>query len=126
MSRKRASKASSSWTSGPCGSSLATRRSQASGPRSFSSRSKIVPPRITASRREGGKEGRALSRRRRVVAARERPTWRGEDWGPPSASHGPRRERAKGRGGQEGGRGGGVGGGTRRAGGGAGGARGGF
>src|ERR1700709_2193231 len=88
MSRKRASKASSIVGTAPPGLSSWTRRWQASGPRSFSSRSKIVPPRITASRREGGKEGRALSRRRRITAARERPTWRGEEARRPGGGEG--------------------------------------
>ena len=43
---------------GPSRRSRETSISQAAGPRSCSSRSKRVPPRITASRREGGKEGR--------------------------------------------------------------------
>ena len=57
MSRKRASKASSRLARGPSRRRREASTSQASGPRSRSSRSKIVPPRMIASRAEGGKAG---------------------------------------------------------------------
>ena len=62
-------KARSIEASGPAGSSRESRDTHASGPDPRSSRSKTLPPSSMASRGEGGRVGRLLSRSLAAIAA---------------------------------------------------------
>src|SRR6185437_5647581 len=75
ISRIDAPNAVSIAVRGPAFGSRATSRSQAWRPTSWSSRSKTLPPRMIASRAEGGKLGRDPSLRRRRTAGRKLAYW---------------------------------------------------